>query len=755
MKRQELIDRAWAYNENDRYEECIRDCNKLIDLGENVFFLRADCLRNIGLLDEAISDCNMAISLDSTNAWAYEIRFNCYVNKYTQESNRKTKKIFLEKALNDISNVISCVISSMKDNPCYYYYKRSDIYREMGFLEDNLKLKINFLEKALDDANKTISLKKDSALYFANRGIIHRLLGKIEKAADDFETADRLKPTSLIAYKKALCYGIIGDYNKAKKSLVQYFELANNGDPDWENANALNERFLGSTIDDQDYNNQEDEDNYQEIRVPANIDADFVDIILKLAQENGKDIFRNSKKLKSLLLDYTKNDYKHENSLLLAVLGADSVKYINKAENLNDCKQFLVKHLEDEQNLSPQKSAGMLDILFLVLRGEKPAPISENRSQAAKLKATLLDKARAFIDKSGVVRSRENLSPYNYDLSTLPHYDLSTLQLVRTLEGCGQDKKGRKTTKGRHKTVQGNHDIITSVAFSPDCKYIVSGSANYTPKLFTLKLWDIRSGRLIWTVKDRSSIEHVTFSPDNKYILSASFDGIYVWDTKSGRLMRIMDIPYNAVLPVAFSPDGKYIVSGSGYSILHTLNELFMESEVDYTLLLLWDTKNGKLIRTMEGHEEGVRAVAFSRDSEYIVSGSSDGTLKLRATKNGKPIWTVKGHEEEKDLFVAFSPAGEYIVSGSDDNTLKLWDAKNGRLIWTVKVDGVTSVAFSPAGEYIVSGAGDGTLKLWDTKNGRHSHTIKDAVSPVAFSPDGKYIVSGSSDNTLKLWGFE
>jgi len=101
------------------------------------------------------------------------------------------------------------------------------------------------------------------------------------------------------------------------------------------------------------------------------IETEFVNIIQKIVDERGKDIFFEQKKLKSLLSDYTKNEYKKERLLLSAILEADIVKIINMAENLADCRQFLVRRLEDDYSLSPSKSGEMLDLLFLVLRGEK------------------------------------------------------------------------------------------------------------------------------------------------------------------------------------------------------------------------------------------------------------------------------------------------------------------------------------------------------------------------------------------------
>jgi len=114
------------------------------------------------------------------------------------------------------------------------------------------------------------------------------------------------------------------------------------------------------------------------------VEKEFVDIIQKISDEMGKDIFLEARKMKSLLLDYTKNEFKKECSLLTAILETDSVNFINRAENFADCKQFLVKQLEDDYSLSPQKSSEMLDLLFLVLRGEKiqeSAPVSAPQSE--------------------------------------------------------------------------------------------------------------------------------------------------------------------------------------------------------------------------------------------------------------------------------------------------------------------------------------------------------------------------------------
>jgi len=110
---------------------------------------------------------------------------------------------------------------------------------------------------------------------------------------------------------------------------------------------------------------------------------------------------------------------------------------------------------------------------------------------------------------------------------------------------------------------------VVSIAFSPDGKYIVSAYYN------TIILWEVESGRLIRTFSfgGREEIEYdeipilemvssVAFSPDGKYIVSGD-DTVKLWEVESGQLIRTFEGHEDKVMSVAFSPDGNYIVSGS------------------------------------------------------------------------------------------------------------------------------------------------------------------------------------------------
>ena len=284
-------------------------------------------------------------------------------------------------------------------------------------------------------------------------------------------------------------------------------------------------------------------------------------------------------------------------------------------------------------------------------------------------------------------------------------------------------------------------EAIRSVAVSPDGKTCVSGGKN------AIKLWDIATGRELRTFKTDTDATYasfaadysVAFSPDGRYVISGSvYHHAKIWDVATGKEMRIFYGPTDGNGTVAFSPDGKYA--------------LFAGSRDHY--LGLWDVESGNGIAPLRGHTDRVHTVTFSPDSRYALSASGTA-IKLWDIAKGSEIRTFD-RQQWWISSVVFSPDGRYALSGSG-HTLKLWDIATGGEIRSFSdgKGPMISVAFSPDGQQALSGLQDGTIVLWDVATGKEMRTVTGhtgRVNSITASRDGRSFLSGGSDGTIRKW---
>ena len=300
--------------------------------------------------------------------------------------------------------------------------------------------------------------------------------------------------------------------------------------------------------------------------------------------------------------------------------------------------------------------------------------------------------------------------------------------VARTLRNrVGLQNSAEEKSQEELFTLKGHTAGVTSVAFSPDGKRIISGSNDAT-----VKVWDNVSGQgaLVLERADGSG-SSVCFSPDGKRIVSGGTDkSLKVWDTESGLVILILTGHLGGVNSVSYSPDGKWIVSGS-----------------DDSTLKVWDAKAAQEKFTLTGHAGSVRSVCFSPDGKWIVSGSSDRSLKVWDTESRQEIATFHGHEGHVRS-VSISSDGKRIAIGSEDRSVIVWDVNNGEAVLALnKLPGeLDSDCFSLDGKRIVANSG-GSQHVWNSEDGHYTKCV-------SFSPDEKRIVSGDSDS-VKVWDAE
>jgi WD40 repeat protein/serine/threonine protein kinase len=246
---------------------------------------------------------------------------------------------------------------------------------------------------------------------------------------------------------------------------------------------------------------------------------------------------------------------------------------------------------------------------------------------------------------------------------------------------CGTDaalKLWEVGTGDCRRTCRDDFDVLTSVALSGDGRLALSGSTDGT-----VHLWDVTSGRLLRVLRGHTGPVHsVALTADGRHALTGSAlfvvrnDGerlftcgqLKLWDTAAGWCLPVFEEQTDAVTALCLSTDGRYAVTGGGQSVIQRDNGRF----VQFGLVYLWELATGRRLRTFAGHRGAVTSVCLSGDGRFLLSGSTDATVKLWDTASGQCLRTFAGHADAVTS-VALSADGRYAISGSADRTLRVW----------------------------------------------------------------------------------
>ena len=156
----------------------------------------------------------------------------------------------------------------------------------------------------------------------------------------------------------------------------------------------------------------------------------------------------------------------------------------------------------------------------------------------------------------------------------------------------------------------GHTGSVTSAAFSPDGKRVVTASWDKTARV-----WDLSGPAPVATVLSghTEQVTSAAFSPDGKRVVTASADmTARVWDLSGpAPAATVLSGHTGSVYSAAFSPDGRRVVTAS-----------------DDKTARVWDLSGPVPAATvLSGHTDWVKSAAFSPDGKHVVTASADSTV--------------------------------------------------------------------------------------------------------------------------------
>ncbi|CRL03824.1 CLUMA_CG016395, isoform A [Clunio marinus] len=265
---------------------------------------------------------------------------------------------------------------------------------------------------------------------------------------------------------------------------------------------------------------------------------------------------------------------------------------------------------------------------------------------------------------------------------------------------------------------QGHSNVMSSISYSPDGNFIVTGS--YDGKV---KVWNVQSGFCFMTFSEHTSgVTGIDFCKNKKFFASASLDGtVRAFDMIRYRNFKTFTAPRLVQFScVAIDYSGELVAAGAQ----------------DVFDIHLWSLKFGKILEVLSGHEAPVASLDFSPvpTSSALVSGSWDHTIK---------IWNcleTSGSHETVDLSsdvvcVAFNPNGEEVAVASLNCTISIFNVVSAEQINTIECK--RDVGFSISDGDVVS-----AKKSMETKY----------FSSITYSADGECILAGGKSKFVCIY---
>ena len=307
-------------------------------------------------------------------------------------------------------------------------------------------------------------------------------------------------------------------------------------------------------------------------------------------------------------------------------------------------------------------------------------------------------------------------------------------------------EEGKKTAAAAEKPAR-------AVAFSPDNLQMAIGGENGLVQLYSS---ETGAPVNVFTGQGESLLA-AAYTADNTLITSAENKSIVHWNTQAPWTLAATigkpedpSVFADRVLSLDFSADGKLLVTAGG--------EPSRSGE-----LKLWSVENPAapaLVKTFhEPHSDTIFAARFSPDGDQIATGAADRFVKVWNTRDGNLVRSLEGHTHHV-LGVAWRMDGKILASGSADNTIKVWDTQTGEQKRTIQglSKEVTSITFVADTPRAIVSAGDNTVRLYNTDSGGNERNFggaSDFVYSAATTADGKLVVGGGQDGVLRLWNGE
>lgn len=321
----------------------------------------------------------------------------------------------------------------------------------------------------------------------------------------------------------------------------------------------------------------------------------------------------------------------------------------------------------------------------------------------------------------------------------------------------------------------GDVNRVTAVLLADDNTVICGTTSG------VLEVWKNEANKASFIPIGKSKITALAATPDGTSLMIGDTNGATIWLDIRQQKPSIPQREHTAAINSAdISPDGRMAATVG-----------------DDRLIVIWDVARQQRLRVLRGHEHPIRAVNFSLDNKWLVSGDQLGNVIVWDVATGTQTWSTVVDRSQPISAVAFSPDQRVVAAGTtagytqtfnfkhrqrlstvfhqahvtdltftaDDTSLlvatslgnvtRWWQAPSVPKFMTGHQGSVRFAALDASGQRAVTGGHDKRLCVWDVDQATLKYSLDnegEAITSGALSPAGHRAVTGSFGSGVVFW---
>ncbi|KAI8984486.1 WD40-repeat-containing domain protein [Mycotypha africana] len=308
--------------------------------------------------------------------------------------------------------------------------------------------------------------------------------------------------------------------------------------------------------------------------------------------------------------------------------------------------------------------------------------------------------------------------------------------------------------------LEGDTEIVTTMAVKPDGKHLVSASRS----LF-LRIWDLEKGQVVRTINKAHDAPIIVMDIDatSTLVATGSADAsIKIWDIDKGYVTHNLRGHGGVISAVKFHKhNGKW----------------YLASGADDCQVRIWDLQTRRCIAVLQSHVSVIRGLDFSADGRYLISGSRDKVVnvwdwqakELRATYPiFETIETVGFLEKNVTLAGKYGQQwqdADIFYTAGDAGLIKLWDLKSGQLIKAQAPEknashAISDVIYLQTTQTLAAVTNDQNILMYSLE--RRLERVKqivgynDEIVDVAYlGQEARYVAAATNSAQLRIYNVE